>query len=64
MQLTAHQKNNLSDYLVNISSAWFIGGIITPVFTHQLNNGIMDILIGLALSVTFLMFSWELYKNK
>lgn len=54
----------MSDLLVNISTAWFIGGIITPWFTHQNFSDIMiiDSLSGILFSYLFMITSWRVYK--
>jgi len=64
MQLRKHQKENLAEFLVNIATAWFVGGIVTPMFTPQPFSAIMifDLVVGLMLTVWTLKSSWEIYK--
>jgi hypothetical protein len=64
MKLSDKQLKSLSNLLVNISTAWFVAGLVTPWFTHQQFSEIM-ILDGLAsfgFSYLFLRVSWLLYK--
>lgn len=64
MRIQKHRKDNISSFLVNIATAWFVTGIITPMFTHQPFSVIMllDLMIGTSLSYWSLRSSWELYK--
>lgn len=64
MRLSKNQKKSVSDLFVNISTAWFVGGIITPWFTHQVFSAIMlgDLIGSIALSYLFLSVSWKIYK--
>lgn len=64
MYLSINQRKSFSELLINISTAWFIGGIITPWFTHQNFSDIMisDGLISFLFCFLFLYMSWRINK--
>lgn len=64
MRLSKNQKKSVSELFVNISTAWLIGGIITPWFTHQNFSDIMviDSIAGIVFSFLFMIASWVVYK--
>lgn len=64
MQFRHRKKKNLSEFLINIATAWFVGGIVTPMFTHQEFSAIMilDLILALILTYWSLKYSWEIYK--
>lgn len=59
------QRKAMSDFFVNIGSAWFIGGIITNFFTKPIVTTLLvfDIIIALANAFIWLYFSWNVLRK-
>ncbi len=62
LKLDSLQKNKLSDFLITISSAWFIGAIISP-FLELTQMPFTNIFIGIVNSGLFLWFGLAVVKK-
>ncbi len=65
MKLNLEQKKSLSNYLGNMSIAWFAGGIIGPLVSRQSYKEIgILIIVSLLISLIFLQSMLILLKGR
>lgn len=64
-KFNSEQRKALSDFFVNIGSAWFIGGIVTNFFVKpELGWGILfDIFWAIVYTLISLFLSWLVLKK-
>ncbi|EKE05957.1 MAG: hypothetical protein ACD_19C00140G0024 [uncultured bacterium] len=65
MQLTVHQKKNLSDFFINIASGWYVAVFITPFITQGFDSSyfIKIFIVGIINAAGFLYLSWWVYNK-
>lgn len=65
MTLTHGQHKQLADIIGNIASAWFIAGIISPLFSKlSVSEAVIYALLGLLMTGFFTYVSLGLVKGK
>lgn len=59
------QRKAISDFFINIASAWFIGGIVTNFFTKPaVTTSLIFDIIGSIINVfVWLYFSWSILRK-
>lgn len=62
LRLDSLQKSKLSDFLITVSAAWFIGAIITP-FLELTRTPFANIFVGVVNSGLFLWFGLTVVKK-
>lgn len=65
MKLHKDQRKVLADILGNISTAWFVTGVITPFFVSNSNLGgvIINLLVGIAFGLLFAGFALKVVRK-
>jgi hypothetical protein len=64
MKLTPRQKKQLADIVGNIASAWFIAGIISPLFSKlTVSEAVMYALLGIIMTGFYTYVSLSLIKG-
>lgn len=65
MTLTRSQQKQLADIVGNIASAWFIAGIISPLFSKlSVSEAVTYALLGLLMTGFFTYVSIGIVKGK
>lgn len=62
LKLDSLQKNKLSDFLITVSAAWFVGAIISP-FLELTQMPFPNIFVGIVNSGLFLWFGLVVVKK-
>lgn len=53
---TKKHKEKLSDFSLNVSVAWFVVGVITPFYSHEMTE-VWKLIVSLVVTGVFLLHS-------
>lgn len=64
MRLSLIQKKNISQFFLNIATAWYVGAFVTPFLLPEARSDyfITVVLFATMNVVGFLYFSWRIFK--